>query len=53
MYNLERMRNLKNGIGPELSYSPESHFGASTVHVSEARCNDQKWHTIASFVDSF
>ena len=53
MYNLERMRNLKNGIGPELNYSPESHFGASTVHVSEARCGDQKWHTIASFVDSF
>jgi hypothetical protein len=53
MYNLERMRNLKNGIGPELSYSPESHFGASTVHVNEARCSDNRWHTISSFVDSF
>jgi hypothetical protein len=53
IYEVERMRGLKNGVGPELSYAPNDHFGASTVHVSEARCSDNRWHTIESFTNDF
>ena len=50
---LERVRGFKNGIGPELNFSPDDHLGANQVHVSEARCSDRKWHTIKSFVSDF
>ena len=53
IYEVERMRGLKNGIGPELSYQPGDHFGADEVHVLEARCSDRKWHTLKSFVSDF
>jgi ABC-type branched-subunit amino acid transport system substrate-binding protein len=53
MFEVERMRNLKNGLGPVLNYSPDDHFGAKEVHVSEARCSDNRWHTIKSFVSDF
>ncbi|HWC14358.1 MAG TPA: ABC transporter substrate-binding protein [Actinomycetota bacterium] len=53
VYELERMRGLKNGIGPELNFAPNDHFGAAQVHVSEARCSDNRWHTIKSFVSDF
>ncbi|MGH2756155.1 MAG: ABC transporter substrate-binding protein [Actinomycetota bacterium] len=53
VYEVERMRGLKQGIGPVLNYSPDDHFGASEVHVSEARCSDRKWHTIKSFASDF
>ena len=44
---LERAKNLDNGIGPPLSFSPDDHFGARTTHVNEAQCdNDSRWHTI-------
>jgi branched-chain amino acid transport system substrate-binding protein len=53
IYEVERLRNLKNGIGPTLNYAPGDHFGADQVHVNEARCSDRKWHTIKSFVSDF
>lgn len=53
LYEVERMRNLKNGIGPTLNFAPGDHFGANEVHVNEARCNDRKWHTLKSFVSDF
>ncbi|MGH2807059.1 MAG: ABC transporter substrate-binding protein [Actinomycetota bacterium] len=53
VYELERARGLKNGINPELNFSPDDHFGASEVHVSEARCSDNRWHTLKSFVSDF
>lgn len=53
VYEVERMRGLKNGLGPVLSYSPDDHFGASQVHVSEARCSTNRWHTIKSFASDF
>lgn len=53
IYDLERMRGLKNGIGPVLNFAPNDHFGASQVHVSEARCSDNRWHTIKSFASDF
>ncbi|HEX2241644.1 MAG TPA: ABC transporter substrate-binding protein, partial [Actinomycetota bacterium] len=53
IYFLERARGLKNGIGPTLNYSPDNHFGANQVHVSEASCGDRRWHTIDDFVSDF
>lgn len=53
VYTVERLRGLKNGIGPELNFSPDNHFGAREVHVNEARCSDRRWHTIKSFVSDF
>lgn len=54
IYALERSKNLFNGIGPHLSFTPEDHFGADEVHVSEAKCTvDQKWHTIDDWVNEF
>lgn len=53
IYEVERLRNLKNGIGPALNFAPGDHFGADQVHVLEARCSDRKWHTLKSFVSDF
>jgi ABC-type branched-subunit amino acid transport system substrate-binding protein len=53
MWFLERVRGFKNGIGPELNYSPDDHFGANQVHVQQAQCSDRRWHTIKSFVSDF
>jgi ABC-type branched-subunit amino acid transport system substrate-binding protein len=58
VYFLERARGLSNGIGPELNFTPEDHYGASQVHVNEAQCQgykagDSKWHTIQDFVSDF
>lgn len=53
VYFTERIRGLKNGIGPTLSFAPDDHFGASEVHVNEARCSDRRWHTIVSFATDF
>ncbi len=53
LYFLERARGLKNGIGPTLNYSPDNHFGATQVHVSEASCGDRRWHTIEDFASDF
>jgi len=50
---VEKMRNLKTGIGPVLNFSPTDHFGANEVHVSEARCSDRRWHTIETFASDF
>ena len=46
--SVEKMRNLNVGVGPPLSYSSSDHFGASSTYVSEARCSDQRWHTIVT-----
>jgi ABC-type branched-subunit amino acid transport system substrate-binding protein len=42
-----------NGIGPHLRFTPNDHFGADEVHVSEARCSDRRWHTIMDWVSDF
>jgi ABC-type branched-subunit amino acid transport system substrate-binding protein len=54
VYFLERARNLKTGILPPNSFTPDDHFGADQVHVNEAQCSvDNRWHTIQSFVSDF
>ncbi len=53
IHTVERAKNIKNGLGPVLNYSPDNHFGAKQVHVSEASCSDGRWHTKQSFVSDF
>jgi branched-chain amino acid transport system substrate-binding protein len=50
---LERARNMFNGIGPHINFTPDDHFGADEVHVSQVTCSDRRWHTIKSFVSDF
>ena len=45
----ERVQNLQSGIFPPVSFSPTDRFGASQVHVNQARCSDARWHTIDDF----
>lgn len=45
---VEKIRNLNVGVGPPLSYSSNDHFGADSTYVSEARCSDNRWHTIVT-----
>ena len=53
IYEVERMRGLKNGLGPVLNYAPNDHFGAGQVHVNELDCGDSRWHTIKAFASDF
>lgn len=49
---VERAR-ISTGVGPNLKYRPRNHFGARTVHLLKADCNDGRWHTVRSFVRDF
>ncbi|MGH2734083.1 MAG: ABC transporter substrate-binding protein, partial [Actinomycetota bacterium] len=53
IYFVERAGKLSNGISPPASFSPDDHLGGTAVHVSEARCSDARWHTIATNVRGF
>lgn len=54
----ERLRNIKTGVYPPVSFAPDDHRGGTQVHLNEAQCTgykagDNRWHTIRSFVDDF
>jgi branched-chain amino acid transport system substrate-binding protein len=53
VYLGERARNLKTGVFPPVSFTPDDPFGSSQVHVNEARCSDRRWHTIQAFTNDF
>jgi ABC-type branched-subunit amino acid transport system substrate-binding protein len=44
----ERAR-INPGVFPALSFSPTDRFGANTVVVNQAKCSDNRWHTIADY----
>ena len=41
--------SVNPGLFPKLSYSPTDRFGANTVVVNQAKCSDNRWHTIADY----
>ncbi|HWL65158.1 MAG TPA: ABC transporter substrate-binding protein [Actinomycetota bacterium] len=49
----ERARDIRTGILPALNFSPRDHFGGKGVHVLEARCTDERWHTKLRFKRGF
>lgn len=53
IYTVER-GSYFSGIFPHLRFTPEDRFGADEVHVSEAKCSqDRRWHTIHTWVKDF
>jgi branched-chain amino acid transport system substrate-binding protein len=53
VYFTERAQNIRTGVFPPISFTPGDSFGASEVHVNEARCSDRRWHTIQAFASDF
>lgn len=58
IYFAQQVRNLKTGVFPAVSFTPNDHFGGTQVHLNEAHCSgyksgDNRWHTIDSFVSDF
>ena len=54
----EKARNIRTGVFPPVSFSPDDHFGGTQIHLNEAQCSgyragDNRWHTIQSFVGDF
>lgn len=50
---VEQQQGIRNGIGPELSYTPKDHFGARQVHVLKANCQKKEYVTVATFATGF
>ena len=46
-------KNVKTGTFPTVSFTNEDRFGADTVTVAEARCSDNRWHTIQTYTNNF
>ena len=54
MYNLERMRNLKNGDRSRAELCPRRPFrGQRRFTSTRLGASDTRWHTIESFVNDF
>ncbi len=47
--------SISNGVFPDVSYTPEDHFGARTVHVLQAECSTEpaEYRTLHAFASSF
>jgi hypothetical protein len=50
---LERQQGLASKVNPQLSFSPEDHFGAKQVHVLQADCGTEEHKTLATFASGF
>jgi ABC-type branched-subunit amino acid transport system substrate-binding protein len=50
---LELQSGIETGIFPQLSYTPDDHFGASQVHVVQADCGAEEHRTLAAFASGF
>lgn len=50
---LERQQAVDSGVFPQLTFTPEDHFGASQVHVLQADCGTGEHRTLATFASGF
>ena len=50
---LELQEGIKTKVAPQLSYTPDDHFGASQVHVLQADCGSEQHRTVATFASGF
>lgn len=50
---LERQEAIETGIFPQLTFTPDDHFGAAQVHVLQADCNSEEHRTLATFASGF
>lgn len=49
----ERQSGIRTNVYPEISYSPENHFGARTVHQVRADCSREEHVTVATHASGF
>jgi ABC-type branched-subunit amino acid transport system substrate-binding protein len=50
---LSQQKGIASGVNPQLSYTPDNHFGASQVHVIQADCGKGEHVTLATFASGF
>lgn len=50
---LAQQQGIQSNVFPQLSYSPDNHFGASQVHVLQADCASGEHRTLATFASGF
>jgi hypothetical protein len=50
---LSQQKGIASGVNPQLSYTPDNHFGASQVHVIQADCSKGEHVTLATFASGF
>lgn len=50
---VEQQADVRAGIFPPVSYTPQDHFGSSAVHVLRADCNSGQYVTESTFVSGF
>lgn len=46
-------KTMRTGILPAVRFTKNDHFAGNATHVLRARCTDERWHTIRSFVKDF
>ncbi len=46
-------KTMRTGVLPAVRFTKTDHFAGNSTHVLRARCADQRWHTIRSFVKDF
>ncbi len=44
---------FESGVFPTVKYSPDNHFGATSVHVLQADCAAKEYKTIKTFASAF
>jgi ABC-type branched-subunit amino acid transport system substrate-binding protein len=53
IYYAERAKNVKTGVLPPVSFSPDDHFGGTTMHLLRADCANNRYVTEESFAGGF
>ena len=53
VYFAERAQRVKTGVFPDVSYTPENHFGGTGMHLVRADCGPARWVTEQPFVSDF
>jgi branched-chain amino acid transport system substrate-binding protein len=53
VYFAERMRSVRTGVLPPVSFSPTDHFGGSQMHLLRADCSNGRFVTEQAFVSNF
>ncbi|MGI8775392.1 MAG: ABC transporter substrate-binding protein [Actinomycetota bacterium] len=49
----EKLRNMKTGVYPPVSFTASDHFGGSQMHLNRADCPNGRWVTEQAFVSDF
>jgi ABC-type branched-subunit amino acid transport system substrate-binding protein len=53
IYHVERAKNIETGVLPPVSYTPEDHFGGTSMHQLRADCANNRYVTEKAFASDF